>query len=245
MSESLLEPAAAPDAAAAPAEPEGSQAQGAALLGQNRPEWLPEKYQTGEDLAKAYKALESKLGAKDEELRETITTELTEARFKDRPETVGEYSLGGDVDASSELVGWWAQTAFDNGLSQDQFAEGIEFYRSNMTAAAPDLEAESKLLGENASERIDAASAFANKFFPEEALGAIERMCEGHDGIIALEAIMNATKGTSFSGEGQPSGATTEAELHEMMRDPRYHSARDRDPDYVKKVNDGFDRLFG
>ena len=33
-----------------------------------KPEWLPEKYKTGEDLAKAYKELESKLGAKDEDL---------------------------------------------------------------------------------------------------------------------------------------------------------------------------------
>ena len=29
-----------------------------------RPEWLPEKYNTGEDLAKAYKELESKLAVK-------------------------------------------------------------------------------------------------------------------------------------------------------------------------------------
>ena len=34
-----------------------------------RPEWLPEKYNSGEDLAKAYKELESKLGTKEEDLR--------------------------------------------------------------------------------------------------------------------------------------------------------------------------------
>ena len=36
---------------------------------EDRPEWLPEKYKTGEDLAKAYKELESKLGTKEEDLR--------------------------------------------------------------------------------------------------------------------------------------------------------------------------------
>jgi hypothetical protein len=42
---------------------------------------------------------------------------------------------------------------------------------------------------------------FANKFFPESALPAIERMCETHEGIIALEHIMEAMKDGSFSGE--------------------------------------------
>ena len=35
-----------------------------------RPEWLPEKYKSGEDLAKAYKELESKLGTREDEFRE-------------------------------------------------------------------------------------------------------------------------------------------------------------------------------
>ena len=41
-----------------------------------KPEWLPEKYKTGEDLAKAYKELESKLGAKDEDLRNQLIEEI-------------------------------------------------------------------------------------------------------------------------------------------------------------------------
>ena len=41
-----------------------------------RPEWLPEKYNTGEDLAKAYKELESKLGTKEEDIRSIIIEEI-------------------------------------------------------------------------------------------------------------------------------------------------------------------------
>jgi uncharacterized FlaG/YvyC family protein len=43
------------------------------------------KYKTADDLAKAYKELESKLGSKDEDLRKRILEELNEEAFKDRP----------------------------------------------------------------------------------------------------------------------------------------------------------------
>ena len=43
---------------------------------EERPEWLPEKYKTGEDLAKAYKELESKLGTKDEDIRAELLKEI-------------------------------------------------------------------------------------------------------------------------------------------------------------------------
>ena len=56
----------------------------------DRPEWLPEKYKTGEDLAKAYKQLESKLGAKDETLRKEIEEELHQKRYENRPENKGD-----------------------------------------------------------------------------------------------------------------------------------------------------------
>jgi len=50
-----------------------------------RPEWLPEKYKSPEDLAKAYKALESKIGAKDEELRNSIMDELQQEPTRSDP----------------------------------------------------------------------------------------------------------------------------------------------------------------
>ena len=57
----------------------------------DRPEWLPEKYKSGEDLAKAYKELESKLGNKDEDIRNQVLKEIETESFKDRPETAGDY----------------------------------------------------------------------------------------------------------------------------------------------------------
>ena len=65
---------------------------------EERPEWLPEKYKTGEDLAKAYKELESKLGTKDEDIRSQVLKEIEEESFKDRPESVGDYQLPDSIE---------------------------------------------------------------------------------------------------------------------------------------------------
>jgi hypothetical protein len=85
---------------------------------------------------------------------------------------------------------------------------------------------------------------FASKFFPSESLPAIERMCESHEGIIALEAIQEALKGGSFAGNTQPTAGLNEAKLREMMNDPRYHNPRDRDPNFVREVEEGFKQVY-
>ena len=68
-----------------------------------RPEWLPEKYKTGEDLAKAYKELESKLGTKDEDIRAELLKEIETESFKDRPDSAGDYQLPDYIDEESAI----------------------------------------------------------------------------------------------------------------------------------------------
>jgi len=212
----------------------------------SRPEWLPEKYNSGEDLAKAYKELESKLGTKEEDIRNRIMEEIQSEAFSDRPESAGDYQLPESIDESAavdnKLLSWWAEHSFENGYSQEEFEQGIAMYAEAMNGSMPDIEAEAKMLGDNADQRIEAASLFANKFFPEAALPAIERMCESHEGIIALEAIMEAMKDGSFSGDTQASAGQSEQELREMMNDPRYW--KDRDPHFIKQVTEGFQQIY-
>ena len=212
----------------------------------SRPEWLPEKYNSGEDLAKAYKELESKLGTKEEDLRNRIMEEIQSEAFSDRPESAGDYQLPESIDESAaidnKLLSWWAEHSFENGYSQEEFEKGIAMYAEAVNGSQPDIEAEAKMLGDNADQRIEAASLFANKFFPEAALPAIERMCESHEGIIALEAIMEAMKDGSFAGNTQAVAGTSEKELREMMNDPRYW--KDRDPHFIKQVTDGFQQIY-
>lgn len=211
-----------------------------------RPDWLPEKYGTGEDLAKAYKELESKLGTKEDDLRTKFKEEMDGESMKDRPATAGEYqlpdSIGEEGSVDNELLQWWSEHSFENGFGQDKFEKGIEMYAQAIAGSEPDLEAEAAQLGENANDRIQAASMFASKFFPEKALPAIERMCESHEGIIALEAIQEAMKDGSFNDASDSVSGTSEDDLREMMQDPRYWSKND--PAFVKKVEAGFKKLY-
>jgi len=215
---------------------------------EERPEWLPEKFKTPEDLAKSYTELQSKLGSKDEDIRQSIIEEIQKEAFADRPETAGDYQMPESIDPDSavdnELLQWWANHSFENGFSQDEFEQGIEMYAQAMGGNQPDLEAEMEKLGENANARVDAASAWASKFFPEESMSAIERMCESHEGIVALEVMMEAMKDGSFANEAQTSAGLSELELRQMMQDPRYHDTTRRDPAYVKQVEDGYKQLY-
>jgi hypothetical protein len=214
----------------------------------DRPEWLPEKYKTPEDLAKAYKELEGKLGTRDEDLRKKVVEELQAEAYKDRPASSGEYQLPDFVDdeeaVNSDLLKWWADQAFENGYSQSEFEKGIEIYMDSMPAP-PDLEAEAQKLGDNSRQRIEAASMFATKFFPAETLPAIERLCESAEGIIALEVMMEAMKDGSFTQAANPASGTSEADLRDMMKDDRYWNPTHRDPSFVKKVDEGFKKLYG
>ena len=219
------------------------------VTSQDRPDWLPEKYKTGEDLAKAYSELSSKLGAKEEDIRSGLLEELQAEAFSSRPDSAGDYELPDIIDpeasVDNELLKWWSDHAFENGFSQEEFKQGIEMYAQSVgTESGPDLEAEAAKLGENADTRIEAASMFASKFFPEESMPAIERMCESHEGILALEAIQEALKGGSFAGNTQPTAGMSKAKLTEMMNDPRYYNPKDRDPNFVREVEAGFKQVY-
>lgn len=212
-----------------------------------RPEWLPEKYKSGEDLAKAYKELESKLGTREEEFREKFIEELNAEAYKDRPESAGDYQLPDFVDEGeaidNDLVKWWAELSYENGFSQDEFSKGIEMVIGSMNADVPDMEVEIGKLGDNANARIEAAALFSKKFFPEEHMSSIERLTETADGLMALEFIMDQVKGASVNGESTPVDQITEESLRSMMQDERYWNPARRDMDYVRQVDDGWQKF--
>lgn len=222
----LMEPEAAPDPLAA----------------------LPEKFKSLDDLVESYSNLESKIGAKEETFRDQFMKEMEEQAYANRPESVGDYvlpdSIDDDMATDNPLLQWWANQAFENGYSQDEFAEGIEMYVNAVNADVPDYDAEIEKLGDNASARTEAASLFANQFFPEEMLGAVERMCETAEGIMVLEHVMEAMREGGPSNGAVEVSRETEADLRQMMLDPRYHDPARRDPTFVKQVDDGFKRMF-
>lgn len=222
----LMEPEAAPDPLAA----------------------LPEKFKSIDDLVESYSNLETKIGAKEEAFRDQFMKEMEEQAYANRPADVGDYVLPDSIDdelaTDNPLLQWWANTAFENGYSQDEFAEGIEMYVNAVTADIPDYDSEVEKLGDNANARTEAASLFANQFFPEDMLPAVERMCETAEGIMVLEHVMEALKEGGPSNGAVEVSRETEADLRQMMLDPRYHDPARRDPTFVKQVDDGFKRMF-
>jgi hypothetical protein len=208
----------------------------------SRPEWLPEKFKTPEDLVSSYSSLESKLGKGQEELRESIMGEIEADAFSNRPETAGDYTLpeGADEFATDPNVEWWSNFAWENGFSQEEFNEGL----SRMMPPQPDLDAEIQKLGDNAEARIEAVGLWSQKTFPDEFGDQIMRIGESAEGIAFLEHVMREMSGSSLSGEVTSPTVMDRKELESMMNDPRYWDSTRRDPTFVKQVDEGFAKLY-
>ena len=213
-----------------------------------RPEWLPEKFNTPEDLVNSYSSLESKLGQDEQSIREALLQELETDALSSRPETVGDYQVPEIVDESlavdNPLFQWWANHSFENGYSQEEFEAGIEQYSQFFDAMQPDLEAEHQKLGENADARIEAVDLWANKFFPEEMSEAVLTLGQSAAGIEALEYIMQQVSDTSVTADTTNISSVDENDLRSMMQDPRYWNPAKREPNFVKQVEQGFSKLY-
>jgi|TARA_R110000822_G_scaffold33505_6_gene95527 hypothetical protein len=216
-----------------------------------RPEWLPEKFKSPEDLATAYNSLETKLGSSKEEAVKAYQEEIDKEAFANRPATAGEYQIPEVLDvtnvADNKLLNWWADHSFSSGFSQEEFEEGIQLYITENGAKeqGPVYEEELKRLGDNATARTESVGLFAQKFFPEKSMPAIQRMCETADGIIALEHIMENMKTAQPMVGSSSVGRLDEATLQSMMQDERYHNPAKREKSFVQSVENGFKQLYG
>jgi len=215
-----------------------------------RPEWLPEKFTDPAEMAKAYGELEGKLGKGQEELRNTMLQEMEEEAFAERPDTVGDYVLPDTLDEAeavdNELLNWWSNYSWENGLSQDEFAEGIAKYAEAVQGTQPDLEAVSKELGDNATARVEAVQLWMNKFFPDPAMQeAVAELGSSSAGIKALEYVIEQTKSTSPNPTAQVAGQITQLDVESKMKDPRYWQQGKRDNAFIQEVNNDWKRLHG
>jgi len=213
------------------------------VVASERPEWLPEKFNTPEDLVNSYSSLESKLGKGQEEIRESIMQEIESEAFANRPESAGDYELPEGLDnewAKDPNVEWWSNFAWENGFSQQEFEEGL----SRMIPDGPDLDAEIQKLGDNANARIEAAGLWAQKNIPENLQGEVMRIGETAQGIELLEHLMSAMSDESIGNDNQSISGLSQDDLNTMMRDPRYWDPRQRDAGFVKQVDEGFAKLY-
>ena len=217
------------------------------LPSDGRPEWLPEKFQSPEDLAKAYAELETKLGkAGDEAGEEQITEENDPNQF-----SLGEVQdfldqKGLDFDA-------FAQEVFETGeLSEDAFkaleAAGIsrkvaETYVEGQMALAQNIrnQAFSTVGGEGQYSKI---IQWAQANLSEGEIAAYNASLETQD----LDQAMFAIRGlaaryrsevgmmpnlvTGQTGQTSAGSYQSLAQLTKDMSDPRYET----DPAYRQSV---------
>lgn len=81
--------------------------------------------------------------------------------------------------------------------------------------------------------------SFGQKTLPADALDSLS---SSYEGVIALYNMMNGTE-PKIGNKGEGDYKSAEMDLQSMMKDPRYW--RDKDPSFVAKVTEGFQRMYG
>tara|TARA_R110000787_G_scaffold30072_3_gene81066 strand:+ start:5248 stop:6015 length:768 start_codon:yes stop_codon:yes gene_type:complete len=213
-----------------------------------RPEWLPEKFKSAEDMAKAYGALESKLGkGNKEEPEEPVETE--EVTGDENPTEVAELldSKGLDFDV-------FQQEYFENGeLSDDAYTalqeagfskSMVDSWVAGQDALATQMTNEVYTIA-GGTEQYAEMVQWAADNLPENEVDAFNSTMQSQD----VNMIKLAVQGLNarYRSEAEPtllqggnSSVSTggrfesNAELTSAMRDPRYA----KDPAYRQKVAD-------
>ena len=205
-----------------------------------------------EELASSYNSLEKKLGSRTEDLskqiREDIANEVKanvpenyEINMPEIPENVQM-----DINPEMPLLQWWSETAKSKGLSQEEFNKGIEAFVNNEISALPDIDNEKELLGENASQRIEAADLWSKKNLSTESYEAIANFATTAQGVKALEEIMKLNKDAPIpETETAIEAAPSLEDLRSMMKDPRYWKDGERDQAYINKVSMMYEKYYG
>lgn len=247
-----LTPASPPASPPAAIEPQPSD--DVAAPAAERPEWLPEKFWVDgqpayDKLAQSYGELERMRGT----MKEALVAELEQQRLANRPETADAYQLPVDdrldleAMGQSPIVQWWRQYAHEQGYSQEQFESAIKTYAETQVAqVTQSYEAEMRQLGDNAKARTEAVALWADQMFSETEREAIAAACTTAAGIVAMEKIMDKLKASGAVDPAvfEPKPQVTRKDIEKMMQDRRYWHPADRDPAFVRQVEEYFAKSF-
>ena len=223
-----------------------------------KPDYIQDKFWNAEtkevnieNLASSYNSLESKLGSRTEDLSKQIRTDLENERLSKVPESyklnVPEMDENTKVTISEDMpiVQWWGKTAKEAGLSQEQYDAGVNAFIENATANLPNPDLERQKLGDAGKERIEAANMWSKKHLSPDAYNAISSFASTADGVKALEEVMKLTKDSSMpTAPTQVDVAATMDDLKSMLNDPRYYDSARRDPAYVRRVTELYEKAY-
>lgn len=203
-----------------------------------------------ENLSSSYNTLESKLGSRTEDLTKQIRTDLEAEKLKNVPES---YKLNVPementkltVNADMPIVKWWGETAKSVGLSQEQYDSGVKAFVDNAVANLPNPDLEVQKLGDNGKERVEAASMWSKKHLSPDGYSSIANLASTADGVKVIEEMMKLTKDTNMpTSQTQVDASATADDLKSMLNDPRYWDSGKRDPSYVRRVTELYEKAF-
>lgn len=198
-----------------------------------RPEWLPEKFKTAEDLAKAYSELEKKQSEPVQEVQETVPEPTQEATGMDK--FYLEYSDKGELSEQSyeELN----KMGLDKNLV-DGYIAGQEAIANNEVTQVHNLvggEDNYKKIIEFAKTNLSENEQDA--FNETLDTGSIEQVKFAVQGIASRAGISSEQPQTMINGDSIETASDvfeSSAQVIEAMNDKRYQT----DPAYRKTVED-------
>jgi len=222
---------------------------------EGRPEYVQEKFWDNnankvnlENLASSYNSLETKLGSRTEDLTKQIREDIANEKLSSVPESyklnvpeIENTSLS--IDEEMPIVKWWSETAKNAGLSQEQYDSGVKAFVDNAVANLPDSNMEIQKLGDSGKARIEATELWSKKNLSPESYSAMSNLASTAEGVKALEEIMTLNKDTAMpSSSTQIDSQATQDDLKAMLNDPRYWDSSRRDPGYVRRVTELYEK---
>ena len=202
----------------------------------SRPEWLPEQFNTPEDMAKAYS-----------ELRSKMDSGATEAAPEEAPQTEQDPAV-----LSSETLQKYSEKYYQGGLDENDYAELeklgvskelVSQYAAGMSALM-DRQSTEAYAAVGGKEQYDTMLAWAKESFSEQEAQAFNAAVTSNDqntvmmavkGLGARYTASNGTEAKLVQGATQSSGEGafgSMAQVVQAMNDPRYTN----DPSYRAEV---------
>jgi hypothetical protein len=200
---------------------------------EGRPEWLPEKFQTPEDLAKAYANLEKQFHAKkgDQEEAPKVEQEVVQSKVNSALTSASnEYAERGDLSEASYAA------LEQNGISRELVKTYVEGFKATQEANT------NAIMNEvGGRENYSAMTDWAANSLSDSELSSFNRVVESNDPDAAKMAIkglyarflsdggspVKLVQGKS-GGSGGVAPFNSNAQMVEAMKDPKYG----KDPAY-------------
>ena len=201
-----------------------------------RPEWLPEKFKTPEDLAKSYSELEKKLSqpSEDEPQQEAEATETEQSPAPQFDKYAEEFASSGELSADS----------FSELEKMGYPKEMVETYIQGLQATqSADANTVMELAG--GQEGYKDLTDWARENMAEAELNVYNQMVESNtdNAKVAVEWLMSRREAagdvepnllSGKSGSPQRDEFRSTAEVVSAMKDPRYHE----DPAFRRDVEE-------